>query len=154
MISQIAQKLRLYRGLTIIACVFLFVASLILISKSTFSNDILQMLPVEDKILSKHFRFLSLFGITDRIVFEVSIEDSTKTYNQLATTTRSVISQLKENDRLQFQQEITVKDFFVLRNFIIRNWPNLFTQKDSLWVSERLNNDSLRGDIMGEYILF
>ena len=143
MISKIVQKLRYYRVHTIIACVVLFAASLIIISKSTFSNDILDMLPVEDKILSRHFRFLSLFGITDRIVFEVSIEDSTKTYTQLAATTRAVTTRLRESGRLQFQQEITVKDFFVLRNFIIRNWPNLFTQKDSLWVSERLNIDSL-----------
>ena len=143
MISQIVQKLRQYRALTIIACAVLFVASIILIGKSTFSNNILDMLPVEDKILSRHVRFLSLFGITDRIVFEISIEDSSKTYNQLAATTRAVINQLRENDRLQFQQEITIKDFLVLRNFIIRRWPNLFTQKDSVWVSERLNNDSL-----------
>lgn len=143
MIAKIAQKLQRHRALTIVTFIILFGASVVFIGRGAYSNNILDMLPVKDRVISKYFQFLSLFDIMDRIVFEVSVEDSTKSFDQLAVVTQAIISKLKENDLLQFQQEITAKDFFQLRNFLIGQWPNLFTQKDSMWVSKRLSEDSL-----------
>lgn len=143
MISKCANILCRHRRSTIISAVVIIFVSLFLVSKGNFSNDILDMLPLEDRIISRHFRFLSLFNMMDRIVFEMSIEDSTKTFEQLATATRAVIDRLKESNKFVFMGDISSEDFFQLRNLIIRQWPNLFTKKDSVWVSERLNKDSL-----------
>ena len=143
MISQIAQKLQKHRTLTILIFIILFGASIVFIYRGSYSHNILDMLPVKDRILSEHVKFLSLFDIMDRVVFEMSIEDTTKSFDQLAEATRTAISSLKEKELLQFQQEITAQDFFQLRNFLIEQWPNLFSESDSIWVSERLGEDSL-----------
>jgi predicted exporter len=119
------------------------IVSLILISRADFSSNILDMLPLKDRVISQHFKFLSLFDTMDRIIFEVSLSDSSKSYEQLSSITGKVIDRLKKSEQFAFQGEMTPEDFFQLRNVIIQNWPVLFSRKDSIWVSRRLTKDSL-----------
>ena len=75
MIEKIAKTLQQHRAISILTFVILFGISIVFIYRGSYSHNILDMLPVKDRILSEHFKFFSLFDIMDRVVFEVSIKD-------------------------------------------------------------------------------
>ncbi len=143
MVSQLARFLQKHKKATIAVILLVFCICLVLIKNGNFSNNILDMLPVEDRIIAQHVRVLSVFSTMDRVMFELTASDSTTDFNRLAETARKTMSLLAGSNRFDFPQTLSAADFFALRNLIIRRWPDLFTPEDSVWVAARLNADSL-----------
>lgn len=143
MISIWAKLLQSHKKTTFSILLIISTLSFFLVSKGNFSSNILDMLPVEDRIISKHLDFLTLFESMNQVIFEVSLNDSTDNYDHLVSVTKSIIDSIKKSNAFIFEQEMVASDFFSLRNTIITNWPNLFSEKDSLWINSHFNEDSM-----------
>jgi predicted RND superfamily exporter protein len=102
-IAALSEKLNKHRKVTFSVVFSITIVSLILISRADFSSNILDMLPLKDRVISQHFKFLSLFDTMDRIIFEVSLSDSSKSYEQLSSITGKVIDRLKKSEQFAFQ---------------------------------------------------
>ena len=143
MITECVTFLHRFRMYTFITLAVIVGLSFFFLIKGNYSDDILDMLPVKDRIISQHLNFLSLHGYMKKIVFELSITDTTKTFDELKSTTREMIQHLRKTREFSFQGELTPGDFLHLRNLIVTHWPNLFEKSDSVWIYNRLNIDSL-----------
>lgn len=143
MILWVSEKLQKHWRITFLFVTIITVVSLFLISRSDFSSNILDMLPLKDRVISSQLGFLSTFKTMERIIFEVSTTNPDQSYEQLADIAGKAINRLKSSDQFTFMADLSPIEFFQLRNMILQSWPSLFTREDSLWVIRRLNRDSL-----------
>ncbi len=144
MFHRISDWCQTHKKMTVILLTFAVVLSLFVVSRSQFSSNILDLLPVKDRVIAQHFTVLSLFNTIDKIVIEVSSLEENKPFAQLAQFSHRLIDSLTATEEFTFPDAITPSDYLTLRNYCIELWPALFTKQDSLYLVKRLNYDSLQ----------
>ena len=132
------------KKIIILLTIALTLLSIFAISKAEFSSDIVKMLPLEDRVIAKQYQILKAFDAMGVTLFEVSNREKATSFLELKKTTDSIVSILKTDSIFLFDESITPAAFFELRNSMLLNWPSLFTKKDSVYISQRLNKDSLK----------
>ncbi|MBD3243204.1 MAG: MMPL family transporter [Chitinivibrionales bacterium] len=108
-----------------------------------FSQDILDLLPVEDQVIGEQYDFLSAMNAVGTIVVECATQDPDADFGQLASAARAVSSRLTADSLIVPGPSLSPADFLQLRTVLIRHWPNLFSPEDSALLAARMHPDSL-----------
>lgn len=134
---------RFTRPAIVLLIVLLGAGSAAVLLSRPFSQDILDLLPVEDRVIGEQYEFLSAMNAVGTIVVECAKKDTSTDFGKLATAARAVSSRLAADSLIVPGPALSPADFIQLRTVLVRHWPNLFSAEDSALLAERMHPDSL-----------
>ncbi|MBD3390856.1 MAG: MMPL family transporter, partial [Chitinivibrionales bacterium] len=143
MIERIIGLVSRHRPAAMIALGFAGIAAVFVLSRRRFSSDILDLLPLEDKVIARQYEFLSASGAMQQVVLDISSPDTSAAFAGLSAAAGLVVDTLAASGLFDMSGPASPEEFMALRNLLLENWPNLFARADSAWVASRLNADTL-----------
>ncbi len=127
----------------IITVTLLSLFSVFSLFRADFSTDIISMLPLEDVVIKEQYKVLSAFNSMNKVVVEISKKDSLVEWVSIYKDAGICLEELTKDSIFLINNNISPESFFELRNSMINNWPGLLSTEDSIYISSRLNRDSL-----------
>ncbi|MFP4415807.1 MAG: MMPL family transporter [Chitinispirillaceae bacterium] len=130
------------RALGIVLAVISGLSIFVIVSRPISSN-ILDLLPLKDRVIGKQYYILSLFRAVDRIVIDISGKEQSSSFAQLSAAGQEVTTAIEKSGFFDVQTNASAEQFIFLRNLLVNKWSHLFTSQDSAWLSLRLDRDTL-----------
>lgn len=118
-------------------------ASVFVILRKPLSDNLFDLLPVKDRIIARQYRFLSAIDAGGTVVAEISSIRDSLPFDSLAAAANDAVNLIGTSDLFTASALTSPAQFLALKDMLVRTWGASFTQQDSLWLAQRVVNDSL-----------
>ena len=140
-----------HKAAMIVVGVVLFAASIFAMTKTTYSDDILALLPVSE-VVREHMRFLKESDVSDKVALTVSMKNAASTTHDLIAESALFSKRLTTlPDVAEVTDGLPSKDLAAVFPAIAGRVPSTFSEEDSVRARGLVTDDSISERVRTAY---